>query len=438
MNIVKTRNPVEQGYVEAQTKVADALIGGEDVRRLRREAISRFEVTGFPHRRIEEWKYTDLRNMLKAAFAPVPSAAAGKVDEGGLNAALKSFAGLDVWRVVFVDGHHAPELDRLDGAEGLSVRTLSTAGDAISAKIFAGDARNTVADLNTGLASDGCAIVVGDGAVLAKSVVVIHVRSTPVAATNVTRHAIDVGKGAKAAIAEVFVALDGSADEGLTNTLSNIDVGDGAELHHVKCVFDRGGISHLANWQVELGAEANYRAFHFNAGAGLVRNDARIRFNGADGKLDYSGAFLGKGREHTDNTFLVEHLQPGCESRELFKGVLDDSARGIFQGKVHVAQIAQKTDGKQMAQALMLSEDAEFDSKPELEIFADDVLCGHGSTSAELDDDLMFYLRARGIPVSEARALLIESFVGEAIDQVQDDALREALAVLAAEWLAKL
>ena len=154
--------------------------------------------------------------------------------------------------------------------------------------------------------------------------------------------------------------------------------------------------------------------------------------------MDISGAFLGRGTEHIDTTLVVDHAVPGCESRELFKGVLADRARGVFQGKVIVRPDAQKTDGKQMAQVLMLSEDAEFDSKPELEIHADDVVCGHGSTAAEIDADLMFYLRARGIPSDVARAMLIESFIGEAIDKVEDEALRDALMGISVGRLAAL
>ena len=148
--------------------------------------------------------------------------------------------------------------------------------------------------------------------------------------------------------------------------------------------------------------------------------------------------FLGRGSEHIDTTLVVDHAVPRCESRELFKGVLADRARGVFQGKVIVRPDAQKTDGKQMAQVLMLSEDAEFDSKPELEIHADDVVCGHGSTAAEIDEDLLFYLRSRGIPLAAARAMLIESFVGEALEKIEDEAVRTALTRIALSRLATL
>ena len=169
-----------------------------------------------------------------------------------------------------------------------------------------------------------------------------------------------------------------------------------------------------------------------------MRNSLFALFQGEGSKVDISGAFLGHGNEHIDTTLVVDHAVPRCESRELFKGVLADRSRGVFQGKVIVRPNAQKTDGKQMAQALMLSEDAEFDSKPELEILADDVVCGHGSTAAQLDDGMLFYLRARGIPLPEARALLIESFVGEAFDKLDDERLREALSAMAISRLAGL
>ena len=168
---------------------------------------------------------------------------------------------------------------------------------------------------------------------------------------------------------------------------------------------------------------------------GLVRNQVFATYEGEDTKMDVSGAFLGSGDDHIDTTLVIDHAVANCESRELFKGVLDGRARGVFQGKVIVRQDAQKTDGKQMAQALMLSEDCEFDSKPELEIYADDVVCGHGSTSAQIDQDLVFYCRSRGIPEATAKAMLTESFVAEAIETVEDETLAAALLEIARGWL---
>jgi Fe-S cluster assembly protein SufD len=231
------------------------------------------------------------------------------------------------------------------------------------------------------------------------------------------------------------MALRGAAP-GQANTLSDVVIGDGARLTHIKCTLAGETGSHLATWLTTLGQGSAYHAFQLTASTGLVRNTLFAAFKGEAAKLDISGAFLGRASEHIDTTLVVDHAVPGCESRELFKGVLADRAHGVFQGKVIVRPHAQKSDGKQMAQVLMLSPDAEFDSKPELEIHADDVVCGHGSTAAEIDEDLLFYLRARGIPAAEARALLVESFIGEAIDKVEDERLRAALSEIAKRRLA--
>jgi Fe-S cluster assembly protein SufD len=217
--------------------------------------------------------------------------------------------------------------------------------------------------------------------------------------------------------------------------VTDVVIGAKAALSHIKLQREGEGTYHLGTWRVTLAADARYGAFQFSTGAALARNQIYALFQGEGSSVNISGAFLMRGRQHCDTTLLVEHLVPRCSSRELFKMVLDDEARGVFQGKIIVAPGAQKTDGKQMAQALLLSETAEFDSKPELEIFADDVVCGHGSTSGQIDEDLLFYLKARGIPDAEARALLIQAFVGEAFELIEDEDLRNAFAATSAEWL---
>ena len=171
-------------------------------------------------------------------------------------------------------------------------------------------------------------------------------------------------------------------------------------------------------------------------GAPLARNQSFVTFDGEGGDLAFSAGVLANGRDHIDTTVVVEHMAPGCRSRELFKAVLDGNARAVSQGKVVVDREAQKTDGKQMAQALMLSEDAEFDSKPELEIYADDVACGHGSTSARIDPEHVFYLRSRGIPEAEASAMLTEAFIAEAIEGIEHEPIRDVVLDLARDWFA--
>jgi Fe-S cluster assembly protein SufD len=206
-------------------------------------------------------------------------------------------------------------------------------------------------------------------------------------------------------------------------------------VHHIKFQNENIETAHLSSWMMRLVADVTYNSFQFSIGAGLARNQIFVSFAGEGSFSHVSGAVMARGRQHNDTTMVIDHAVPACESREFNKLVLDGSARGIVQCKVNVHRDAQKTDGHQMARALMLSEMAEFDSKPELEIFADDVVCGHGSTSGQVDDELMFYLRSRGIPEPQARALLIAAFVGEAIEKIENEPIREAFVTMAEAWL---
>jgi len=285
--------------------------------------------------------------------------------------------------------------------------------------------------------TDGAVLEIAAGARIARPLLLVFIRSAPQPSLITTRNLLSIGAGAQATLIEAHLTLPGAA-AGQSNVSSELALGDNARLTHVKLTLGGTGETHLATATPVLAAGARYRAFQLTAATGLVRNSVALSFAGEHAKADISGCFLGRESEHVDTTLVIDHAVPGCESRELFKGVLADRARGVFQGKVIVRPDAQKTDGKQMAQVLMLSEDAEFDSKPELEINADDVVCGHGSTSAEIDADLLFYFRARGIPTEQARVLLIESFIGEAIDKVEDEALRLALMAVARRRLAGL
>ena len=192
---------------------------------------------------------------------------------------------------------------------------------------------------------------------------------------------------------------------------------------------------HVSSLMAAVGAHARFNTFGFTIGGAVVRNQLFIRFDGEGTVGAIRGARLLKDRQHADDTLLVEHAAAGCQSREVFKSVLDDESRGVFQGKIVVKPRAQKTDAKMMTQALLLSEEAEADNKPELEIFADDVQCGHGATAGDLDEDLLFYLKARGIPAKEAEALLIQAFVGEAVEGIEHAGLRDALMETVGAWV---
>jgi Fe-S cluster assembly protein SufD len=441
MSVAAPKTQAEQALTRNFEAVAAKLPGGRAVADARKAAIGVFAALGLPHRRIEEWKYTDLRVALKEALPPAVGAPA-EVTAAQIDTALGALGALDAHRVVFVDGVHAPRLSSGAGLDGFTIEPLAVAlarfANGGNPEVVGGSAlrEEAVTALNTAFMTDGAVIEVAKGGA-AKPILLVFARAGAEGRLVTTRNIVRVGKGARATVIEAHVSLPG-AGPAQANTLTEVALADGARLAHAKVTLAGGSASHLGTSVARLGSAAEYRSFQLTAGTLLVRNNVFVDFRGEGTKLDISGLFLGRGSEHIDTTLLVDHAVPQCESRELFKGVLAGRARGVFQGKVIVRPGAQKSDGKQMAQVLMLSPEAEFDSKPELEIYADDVVCGHGSTAAELDEDMLFYLRARGIPLEEARGLLVEGFIGEALEKVEDEAVRGALGDLARGRLAQL
>ena len=432
MTLTATKTKAEQALSRNFEAVVGRLPGSAEVGEARKAAIGAFATLGLPHRRIEAWKYTDLRSLFRDALPPAVGSdtAGGKVTVAAIERALEGLAALKSHRLVFVDGAYRGDLSA-PLPEGVTFTTLAaalaSAGSSTAELLAAGRApeHEAIIALNTAFMSDGAVLHIG--AHLAAPLLIVFVRAGQQRGHLVTtRNRITIGAGARATIIEAHVAFPEAAP-GQSNTLSEVCLAKGARLDHVKLTLAGEGASHLATWIVALGARTHYRAFQLTAATALARNSLFATFAGEAAKLDVSGCFLGRGSQHGDTTLVVDHAAPAGESRELFKGVLADRAHSVFQGKVIVRQDAQKTDGKQMAQALMLSDAAEFDCKPELEIHADDVACGHGATSAEIDPDMLFYLLARGIPPPEARTLLIESFIGEAIDKLESEPVRSAM-----------
>lgn len=425
-------------YEGAKAKLPGA--GNGWVRNLRDQAIAAYAETGLPHRRVEAWKYTDLRRAIGEAFPPSPaiSEALGPDD---LKAILgEALAGFDCYRIVLVDGHVRQELSDFsfagDKGEATSlVDALAAPPDWLQASFGKvnppeGEA---VIELNAALMSDGAVLRVPAGQEIDKPIHLIHVHSAKRPASITTRNFISVGDGAKVALIESFFSLSDAPLQ--HNVAGELEIGDDAQVSHLKIQRESETATHLASWMTRLGASADYKAFQFTTGAELSRSQMFLAFMGEGASANVSGAFLLRDKQHHDTTLVIDHTVGHCESRELFKAVLDDDANGVFQGKIEVYPHAQKTDSKQMAQGLMLSEAAEFDSKPELIIYADDVVCGHGSTSGQIDEESMFYLRSRGIGEAEARSLLIQAFAGEAIDLIEDETLREILLGTVADWL---
>jgi Fe-S cluster assembly protein SufD len=445
MNAVVTKTEAEDQLARQFEQVAAALPGGDWMPDIRAKAMRAFAKAGLPHRRIEEWKYTDVRAGLETAYAPA-TCSHRKVDQAMLAEALgQQLAALPCIRLVLVNGRIVSRSipEGHEPGAGWSISALSGAigqpgfewleGRFNASRPLTGT--RAVVDLNTAFVTDGTLLSFAEGHEMALPVHIVSIVDGDVPASVAIRNFIDLAAGSRATIVETHIGLGTSANVRQCTAVTQIRVGEGAEAQHLQSIAGGADALHLGQWDVELAGAAIYRGFQLTAGMGLARNETHVCFTGPNAKLDLSGLMLGRGADHIDTTLVVDHTTTGCEGRELFKAVLDDRARAVFQGKVIVAPEAQKTDGKQMAQALMLSETCEFDSKPELEIYADDVVCGHGSTVAELDRDMMFYLRTRGIEAGEARALLIESFASEALDKVEDVAIREAFRTMALDWL---
>ncbi|MPZ38097.1 MAG: Fe-S cluster assembly protein SufD [Rhizobiales bacterium] len=404
---------------------------------LRESEFKRFETAGLPHRRVEEWKYTDLRALMRDAKPlAAPPGADAKVRAKDAGAALAAVEGR---RIVLVDGAFVPELSDFAGLEGgLTIRSMAealAAGDAAVAerlgRIVPTD--NVAVALNTAFMGDGVVIEVAAGAALTRPLHLVFFNSGGAPASVFTRSLAVIGKGARAMLIESHEGTPGSDYQ--VNTALEIEVGDEAHVDHIKITGEGAGSLHVSSLMAAVGAHARFNEFLFTTGAAVVRNQMFIHFKGEGTVAGIRGATLLNGRQHADTTLVADHTAGACISREVFKTVLDGESRGVFQGKIIVQSHAQKTDAKMAALALLLSEEAEADSKPELEIFADDVQCGHGATTGALDDDLLFYLHARGIPPKEAEALMIQAFVGEAIEGIEHAGLRDTLLEHVAAWL---
>ncbi|MDJ0932900.1 Fe-S cluster assembly protein SufD [Breoghania sp.] len=409
----------------------EAASTGDAVKLMREKAIAGFRSRGLPNRRVEEWKYTDLRRGMNEALpiAEMPAAAEAK-------AAVDTVAGFGDMagaRIVFVNGLYAPELSEISGVEGLTIRSLA----ATLAKSrpqglgeLAASLTDSALDLNTAFMRDGALIDVAAGAEIEKPVEILHVAAGEPAATY-TRHVVRVGEGAKVCFSEVY----SGKGHYQTNTAIEFSAAKGAEVSWIKLQNESREAQHLSTLLSRLDGEVGFDHFIFNSGAHLSRTQTFLRFDGEGSRAELRSAMLITEEQHCDVTLVVDHAVPNCESREFCKSVIDGAAKGVFQGRINVFPHAQKTDGRMVSQALFLSESVEMAYKPELEIFADDVQCAHGATSGQIDEDLLFYLRARGIPEAEARTLLVLAFLSEVIEEIGDEQVVETLEERTRTWL---
>ena len=430
MNVAVAKTGKGRAVSDLFTSAEGRLPGSPGVTAVRREAFETYERLGLPHRRIEEWKYTDLRalvgEVLPLAAAPDASALKRAAD------AVKVHAIAGARKLVLVDGVFAADLSDVKAlAAEAGFRTLREALDK-DAGLLKTASTDAVIALNAAMATDGVVLSIADGAQLSAPIQIIHIAAAG-SVSAFTRSQVVVGKGARATLVETFVAADAKAYQ--VNDAVLVSVGDDADVAHIRLMDDAPDAVNVTSHFVSIGANVKYNFFNMTTGAAVSRLQGFITLAGEGSELSANGVNLLQKTEHGDTTLVVDHAVPNCVSREIFRAVIDDRGHSVFQGRIIVRPDAQKTDGKMMIRALLLSDEAEADNKPELEIFADDVSCGHGATAGALDDSLLFYLKARGLPEKQAQALLIQAFVGEAIEQIADDGMREHVIGIAERWL---
>jgi Fe-S cluster assembly protein SufD len=379
----------------------------------RREAMERFEELGFPSTRVEEWRYTSTAALARAAFSPA-GPASPPVETGSLAVDAAVTSG----RIVIANGRHVAERSAVPALPGVTVASLAGAlrqfPDRLAPYLsqVAPVPGNAFAALNTALFEDGVCVIVDPDAVLPSALHMVFL-AVPGEARMVSQPRVLVlaGRGSEVAVVEEYLGADGSGY--WTNAVTEIVLEDGARVDRYKLQREGRQATHIGALCVELGRDSRFSDHSFSLGAALSRHDIEVRLSAPGAECQLDGLFMVRGDQHTDTHSRIDHLAPHCASRELYKGVLDGSSRGVFHGRIVVRPGAQKTDAEQSNKNLLLSRDALVHSTPQLEIFADDVKCKHGSTTGQVDAAALFYLRSRGLAEATARSMLTWGFAGE-------------------------
>jgi Fe-S cluster assembly protein SufD len=403
----------------------------------RRRAIARFAELGFPSRKSENWRYCDLQPLVEAPLLPQPRRSPN------LDWAREHLTGLLLPgkgpRLVIVDGVAAPELSAAGLPDGVWFGSIARATrecpqpvrDAMAGD---GDGVQPFAALNAAFFSDGFVLDIAPGVALDQPIEIVHLASGAGGASVHTRNVVHLGDGSRAGIFEVY------AGEGRywRNDLIEIHLGDRAELSRTVLVEEAVEALHLARLEAKLGHRASFIGFALLLGGRTVRHEASLCLAGEGAQCRLDGAYIVAGNDEANIVTAVDHAAPGGQTRELIKGVAAGRGHGAFQGRIVVREDAQQTDAHQLSRNLLIGERAVIDTKPELEIYADDVKCSHGASVGDLDEAALFYLRARGIPDAEARHMLIDGFLREAVESIEDFAIRTHLLRRLAARLATL
>ena len=395
---------------------------------LRDHAASRFVELGFPTVRDEEWRFTNVAPIATSEFKLAPQA---RLDGEALNALIYAAA---PFRAVVINGRFSPELSKVATLpKGVHFGSLATAfsehADVVGRYLgqLADPNERSFTALNTAFAQDGTFLSVPDGAIVEQPFQILYISTSESSVATMThpRSLLVIGDRAQVQIVETYASA--SAHKHFTNAITELVAGEGSIVDHYKIEEESIDAYHIASMHIHSTRSSTVSTQAFTLGGKFVRNDINAVLDGEGAECTLNGLYLADGDRLVDTHTTIDHAKPHCPSHEIYKGILGGKARAIFNGKIIVRQDAQKTDAKQTNRALLLSDAATINTKPQLEIFADDVKCTHGAAIGQLDEDALFYLRARGLTFLEARDMLIHAFAGEVIERVRLEPLRHAL-----------
>jgi Fe-S cluster assembly protein SufD len=419
---------------ESFAAAAAALPGAQDRRLLarREDALERFSALGFPSPRLEDWKYTDVRPIAEGRFAPVPAAAPTPLEPDAI--AALAFAELDAHRMVFVDGRYSPSLSAIGLLpKGVTLASLAELAARDPQRLAATieraadvQAPQAFEALNAAFFTDGAFLELARGAVLDKPLHLVFVATEAAGGGMLPlRNLILAGEGSAATVVEHYLAP--AAGRYFTSAVTEIRADAAASVEHLRLQQEAATAFHVGDVIVHLERDSRYAATALDLGGRLVRNGVSVVLDAPGAECVLNGLYVVDGRSHVDNHTCIEHARAHGTSREFYKGVLDGRGRAVFNGKIVVRPDAQHTDAQQLNKNLLLSEDAEVDTRPQLEIYADDVKCSHGATVGSLDADALFYLRSRAVDEARARDLLTYAFAHDLIARIRLAPIRESL-----------
>ena len=426
----KANNGTEQIVGKFADFAANA-VGPKWLAPLRKAGLASFADQGFPTLHDEDWRFTNVSPVAKLNFHPASPVTANGAESKVVDSSI--FAGLGGHRLVFVNGYFCAKLSSVkDLPQGVRIENLASALAQDSSVIekhlgkYAQTAKNTFAALNQAFFSDGAFISVPQGVEVTEPVQLLYISSAKQPGEAILpRNLVIAGANSKLTVVESYLSTGNTPY--LTNAVTEILAGDNARVEHVKLQDEMDAAYHIATIAGEFGRTSNVTVHSFALGAKLSRNNIRAKLAGEGLECILNGLYLTHDEQLADHHMIVEHAQPHCASHEYFNGILDDKSKGVFHGRIYVHPVAQKTDAKQTNKNLLLSDNASADTKPQLEIYADDVKCTHGATIGQLNPESIFYLRSRGMSKDTARRILIHAFAGEIIERIQCESAREVI-----------